>query len=122
MKRSEMIAFIKANPYVKITHFLFDTGEYIYSAKDGCVYEENNYLFEDWDEFSLAHNGIRTRVGGLWEDGWIEREKMTTETSYVDLLYKLKTDVESDAIPPIEQANIIEIIEELESMLWKYSH
>jgi hypothetical protein len=47
---------------------------------------------------------------------------METEMSYIDLLYKLKYDVQSDSIPKIEKANIIEIIEELESILWKYSY
>lgn len=44
------------------------------------------------------------------------------QASYIDLLYQLKTDVQSDTIPPIEKENIIEIIEELESILWKYSY
>lgn len=44
------------------------------------------------------------------------------EASYIDLLYQLKTDVQSDKIPSVEKANIIEIIEELESLLWKYSY
>lgn len=44
------------------------------------------------------------------------------EASYVDLLYQLKSDVQSDNIPKIEKENIIEIIEELESILWKYSY
>ena len=70
MNRTEMIAFIKANPYVKITHCLFDAREYIYLADDGCVYDENGYLFEDWDFCSAAHNGLRMRKGGLWENGW----------------------------------------------------
>lgn len=42
--------------------------------------------------------------------------------SYVDLLYKLKSDVQFDLIPPVEKANIIKIIEELERILWKYSY
>ena len=44
------------------------------------------------------------------------------QASYIDLLYQLKSDVKSDNIPSIEKANIIEIIEELESILWKYSY
>ena len=44
------------------------------------------------------------------------------EMSYIDILYKLKYDVKSDSIPKVEKENIIEIIEELESILWKYSY
>lgn len=47
---------------------------------------------------------------------------MKEEMSYVDLLYKLKSDVQSDNIPKVEKGNIIEIIEELEGILWKYSY
>lgn len=47
---------------------------------------------------------------------------MEKEMSYIDILYKLKSDVNSDSIPKVEKANIIEIIEELESILWKYSY
>lgn len=68
MTRTEMIAFIKANPYVKITHENFGDDEYIYLASDGYVYTEEGYLFETW--VGIAHDGIRNRSGGLWEDGW----------------------------------------------------
>lgn len=44
------------------------------------------------------------------------------EMSYIDLLYELKSNVQSDNIPKVEKENIIEIIEELESVLWKYSY
>ena len=47
MKRSEMIAFIKANPYIPITHRLFDNSEYIYSDSHGTVLDENGNAFED---------------------------------------------------------------------------
>lgn len=71
MSRDEMIQFIKANPIVKITHTLFDEFEYIYSAQDGNVYDENGYLFEDWYSFGCSRrDGIRERVGGRWETGW----------------------------------------------------
>lgn len=70
MARDEMIAFIKANAYVRISHRLFEPSEYLYSAKDGCIYDENGYLFEDWEPGGLAHNGIRMRSGGAWETGW----------------------------------------------------
>ena len=47
---------------------------------------------------------------------------MKEEQSYIDLLYELKSSVQSDNIPKVEKENIIEIIEELESILWKYSY
>lgn len=47
---------------------------------------------------------------------------METEMSYIDVLYQFKSDVQSDNIPSVERGNIIEIIEELESILWKYSY
>lgn len=40
MTRTEMIEFIKENPYVHITHDLFSTDEYIYSDIDGLVWDE----------------------------------------------------------------------------------
>lgn len=68
MTRTEMIGFIRENPNVKITHTLFSKDEYIYSKEDGKVYEEHNYLFEDF--VSERSNGLRMRSGGLWEHGW----------------------------------------------------
>lgn len=73
MKKDEMITYIKANPYHKISHKLFDDEEYIYSGHDGYVYDEKGYLFEDWDSVTdkwSGHNGIRLREGDYWEDGW----------------------------------------------------
>lgn len=78
MTRTEMIAFIKANPYVNITHEMFGPDEYIYSKPGGMVYTEEGYIFEAWlfDE----HTGIRDRQGGLWEDGWsLYDSKLTME-------------------------------------------
>lgn len=69
MKRSEMIAYIKANPYHKISHLLFSDEEYIYSGSDGYIYDENGYLFECWNEPD-KWDGIRRREGGYWEDDW----------------------------------------------------
>lgn len=43
------------------------------------------------------------------------------ELSYIDLLQKLKADVKSDTIPPNEKGKILHIIEQLETMLFKYS-
>lgn len=72
MTRTEMIEFIKENPYVHITHFLFSNDEYIFSLENGKVYDENHYLFEDWYSPNdiRGWNGIRCRAGGDWEDGW----------------------------------------------------
>ena len=67
MTRDEMIEFLNKNPNVKVSHFLFDSDEYIYQ-KNGYIYDESGYLFEDW--FSERSNGLRMRTEGLWEDGW----------------------------------------------------
>lgn len=71
MDRSTMIVFIQENPNVKIRHPLFSNDEYIYQKEDGKVYDENEYLFEDWySEEKGQHNGIRMRTGVNWDDGW----------------------------------------------------
>ena len=69
MTREDMIIFIKENPNVKITHFLFSSYEYIYLKEDGKVYDESGYLFEDWRS-NIISNGLRSRKGGNWDDGW----------------------------------------------------
>lgn len=43
------------------------------------------------------------------------------EMSYLDLLVKLKSDVESDCIPTNEKETILTLITQLEEKLWKYS-
>lgn len=77
MTRSEMIDFIKKNPYICITHDLFDEDEYIYSGNDGLVWDEHGCLFEDWDlvlnKWS-SRNGIRMRDGKEWQNGWSIKE------------------------------------------------
>ena len=72
MTRTEMISFIKQNPNIPITHPLFSYNEYIISAENGNVYDEEGYLFEDWysPDDCTGWNGIRIRTGGKWEDGW----------------------------------------------------
>ena len=70
MTRTEILAYLRGNFYHRVTHRLFDSTEYLYCAEDGNIYDENGYLFEDWDEGSFAHNGLRMRTGGPWEDGW----------------------------------------------------
>ena len=83
MTRDEMIIFIKEHPNVKITHWLFDEDEYIYSKDDGKVYDENNYLFEDWLSYGPgAHNGIRMRYGDNWYDGWYTKDMPITKKEY----------------------------------------
>ena len=83
MTRTEMIGFIRENPYIKVTHILFLRDEYIYSKRDGCVYEEHGYLFEDF--ISERSNGLRMRSGGAWENGWLlYEEEKKREMDYRD--------------------------------------
>lgn len=70
MTRAEILAYLRGNLYKRVTHRLFDPDEYLYAAEDGNIYDENGYLFEDWDEGSFAHNGLRMRTGGPWETDW----------------------------------------------------
>lgn len=71
MSKDEMIAFIKRNPNVKITHKMFADFEYIVQRRDGRVYDENGDLFEDWySKRGTGHDGIRIRMGRCWEIGW----------------------------------------------------
>ena len=70
MTRSEMIAYIKQDPHVKISHIYFAQYEYIYSKNDGFIYDENGNLFETFDDTDLIHIGLRLRENGAWEDGW----------------------------------------------------
>ena len=70
MDREQMITFIKQNPYVHVAHRLFCPGEYIYSKEDGNIYDENDYLFENWNGINSRFNGLATRVGGSWDNGW----------------------------------------------------
>ena len=68
--RDWAIDVLKNKPKQKITHRLFDSNEYIY-GKNGKVYDENGYLFEDWVSEGIGkHDGVRMRVGDSWEDGW----------------------------------------------------
>lgn len=77
MTRSEMIEFLKKNPYVNISHFLFAEDEFIYSDTSGLVYDENGRIFENWDSITdmwSGVNGIRLRTGGNWETGWYTKK------------------------------------------------
>ena len=44
------------------------------------------------------------------------------ELSYIDLLQKLKADVNSDVIPKETKSDILRAIGRLEILLWPYSH
>ena len=70
----QMIAFIKQNPNVKISHTSFTEDEYIYCAGVGRILDENDYLFEDWE--TPIHNGIRFRMkeSDTWKDGWFVKK------------------------------------------------
>ena len=68
MTRNEIIRFFELCPNCLVSHHYFGDDEYLYSRSDGKVYDENDYLFEDWT--SQMHCGIRLREGGAWEDGW----------------------------------------------------
>lgn len=73
MTRNEMIAFIKENHYIHITHPLFANDEYIYSDANGIIRDECGYVFENWDSTTnmwSGINGIRLRTGGRWETDW----------------------------------------------------
>ena len=70
MTRNEIVAYLRGNFYKRVTHRLFAPEEYLYCAEDGNIYDENGYVFEDWNAGSCAHNGLRLRTGGVWEEGW----------------------------------------------------
>lgn len=75
MTRTEMIAFIRENPNIPITHPLFSPDEYIVALENENVIDESGYLFEDWYSHEIyGWNGIRERIGGSWEDGWRVKE------------------------------------------------
>jgi hypothetical protein len=43
------------------------------------------------------------------------------EMSYIDILEKLRKDIETDNIPREDKQNILGLLSQLESELWKYS-
>lgn len=68
--REWAIDMLKNHPGEKITHMLFASDEYIYGRNEK-VYDEMEYLFEDWNSEGIGkHDGMRSRIGGPWEDGW----------------------------------------------------
>ena len=77
MTKNEMIKFIKENPYIYITHVLFNKYEYIYSDTDGIIRDESGYVFENWADPTnkwVGCNGIRMRTDSVWETGWSIKE------------------------------------------------
>lgn len=76
MTRDEMISFIKENPNIRISHYLFSPDEYIFALENENVYDDAGYLFEDWYSPNniTGYNGIRERIGGQWENGWYIKE------------------------------------------------
>lgn len=66
-----MLKYIYENPGSKVTHNLFVFGEYIfYDEKTNSIRDEENELFEDWEETDYSYNGILTRCTPIWQDGW----------------------------------------------------
>lgn len=68
ISRVEMMAALTSRPGTKIAHKLFTSDEYLYMGVDGKIYDENNYLFDDWEHPAIC--GLRMRQGGNWETGW----------------------------------------------------
>lgn len=68
MTKTEIIDFMRENEGIKVTHFLFTPEEYLY-MKNGVVYSEEGYIFED---FYSEHrcDGLRIRSGNMWQNGW----------------------------------------------------
>lgn len=86
MNYNEMIEFILSHPFVAISHTLFDDCEYIYLGKDGRVYDENGYLFEDWEWHPFTRNGLRIRQDGIWQSGWFVRtDVVLAESTEMDI-------------------------------------
>lgn len=71
MTQQEAIKVMLDNPYKKITHTLFAPDEYIYSKGGSVIYDENGYVFEDWESHCA---GMRIRKEGYWETGWSIKE------------------------------------------------
>lgn len=71
MTRDEIIKYMKQHHGSKVTHEYFSDDEYIYMEPNGCIRDENHYLVEDWYSMGPgAHNLMRMRKGGVWEEGW----------------------------------------------------
>lgn len=46
---------------------------------------------------------------------------MKTEMTYLDLINKLRSDVESDVIPSGDKTEILDLLLQLYDLLWPYS-
>lgn len=68
ISRIEMMVILTSKPGAKISHKSFSDEEYIYLGNDGNVYDENGYLFDDWNSHTQC--GLRMRAGNCWETGW----------------------------------------------------
>lgn len=70
MSRLELVIFLNFNPDIKISHWLFESGEYIwYDECKGVIKDKDNNIFEDWSSENEC-NGIRIRDTDSWLSGW----------------------------------------------------
>ena len=67
--KDEIIDYMRKNFYAKVSHWLFDSDEYLYMKPDGNIYTEEGYLFEDFHT-NYRNDGMRCRTGRYWETGW----------------------------------------------------
>jgi hypothetical protein len=71
MTKDQAIDYMLQNPYRKVTHRLFSSDEYLYSRGDGIIYDEADYVFEDfWSDGPAARCGMRIRSEEFWLTGW----------------------------------------------------
>lgn len=70
MTKTELFIELHKRPNVKFVHRLFSSDEYLINKEDGCIYDENGYLFENFDLDDDTHNGMRIRRDSVWDDGW----------------------------------------------------
>lgn len=69
---------IKSCNGIKFYHKLFDKDEFLYVGDDLNIYDENNYLFEDW--ISDDHNGMRMRENTFPFEDWYIIEDIKLES------------------------------------------
>lgn len=67
MTNLEAVKVMLDNPYMKLKHRLFAPDEYIFSKGDGIIYDENDYVFEDWHSH---RDGMRIRTEDFWREDW----------------------------------------------------
>ena len=73
LTREEAIAILRTNPTAKVSHVLFSEDEFLIGNGGGTVFDENDYVFEDWT--SSNHNGIRMRNDSYFKTGWYLKTK-----------------------------------------------